>query len=299
MGSRYLTDLASVCVAAGLVTHEQAGWQTRGRSTGGYGVDAPNHVMVHHTASPPHTDGQADVNYIVSGSPVKPVANLYLSRKGEVWVCAAGATNTNGAGSAPWAGGMVPDNRMNEYAIGIEAANNGTGEPWPEVQQDAYVRLVAALCNHYRIPVGFVRGHCEWAPARKIDPAGPSRWAASGTWNMAAFRSSVATVLEPVAPPTPPPIIVPQGAPEMFIFVVTNAPGSSVAETWTLCDGTQLSHIVDGNAADVFVAAKVPVVRSANAGQTAGVIKSCRTMNACPPEWVGTGWEATWNASRG
>ena len=85
----------------------------------------------------------------------------------------------------------------------------------------------------------------------------------------------------------------------MFAFVITNAPTSTVKETWTLCDGTQLSHIVDGHAAEVFMGLEgFQVVRAKNADQVAGVIKSCKTMNACPPEWKGTTWETLWNKQR-
>jgi hypothetical protein len=100
---------------------------------------------------------------------------------------AAGATNTNGSGGPL---GPVPADSMNSSAIGIEAGNNGTGEPWPHAQQDAYTRLCRALCDHYGIPVGCVFSHCEWAPGRKVDPAGPSQWAAQGTWNEDSFRQS-------------------------------------------------------------------------------------------------------------
>jgi hypothetical protein len=191
MGSRYLTDLAAVCRAAGLAVDEEAGWQTRARRSGGYDPGRPTHVMVHHTASNPGSDPAGDVAYICHGSDNAPISNLYLSRTGLVVVCAAGATNTNGSGEDTWGGG-VPDDAMNSYAIGIEAANNGVGEPWPQAQTKAYVRLCAALGDHYGIPVGHVRGHVEWAPGRKIDPAGPSPWATgAATWNMDAYRSSV------------------------------------------------------------------------------------------------------------
>lgn len=104
---------------------------------------------------------------------------------------------------------------------------------------------------------------------------------------------------EPVPGPTPLPITPPEGAPEMFIVIVTNAPSSPVAETWLLCDGTQLSHLVDGHAATLFVGgAKVGQVRPDTALQVAGLIKSCRTMNDCPPEWNGTGWQSLWTDSR-
>lgn len=206
MSGRYLTDLAAVCQRANptrLV--QESGWQTRARSSGGYASGRPTHVMVHHTASNPSTDGQADVSYCCYSSENRPVANLYLSRKGEIWVMAAGCTNTNGQGHDSWGGG-VPDDSMNTYALGIEAANTGVGEPWAQVQQDVYVRLVQVLCSAYGIPNNHVRAHVEWAPGRKIDPAGQSQWASgSATWDMGGFRSTCAgSVPEPEpTPPTP------------------------------------------------------------------------------------------------
>lgn len=188
MGSRYLTDLAAACRSFGADVQEENGWQTRARSSGGYNSGLPNHVMCHHTASNASSDGQSDVDYMCYGSDNRPVANLYLSRSGKIWVMAAGATNTNGKGSDWWGGG-VPNDSMNSYAIGIEAANNGVGEPWPAVQQDVYVLLVQTLCEWYNIPNNNVRAHHEWAPDRKIDPAGHSLYATGADkWNMTVFR---------------------------------------------------------------------------------------------------------------
>jgi len=196
--------------------------------------------MCHHTASNPSSDGQSDVNYMVSGSDAAPVANLYLSRSGKVWVMAGGATNTNGSGSDPC--GHTPTDSMNTHAIGIEAANNGVGEPWPTVQQDVYVRLVHALCDHYAIPVGRVHSHFEWAPTRKIDPAGSSRYASgSNMWNMDGFRGDVITGGTPT-PPTPTPTPTPEGMDETMMFVQH---GSGV---WLL-SGSSLFLI--GNTADL------------------------------------------------
>lgn len=86
----------------------------------------------------------------------------------------------------------------------------------------------------------------------------------------------------------------------MFIVIVTNAPGSAVVETWLLCDGTQLSHIRDGHFANLL--GRVPnvsQVRPKSADETAGLIKSCRTVTSCPPEWTGSQWETLWNTSKG
>src|SRR4029077_14868845 len=96
VGSRYLTDLADVLRSAGLVVHEEPGWQTRARGSGGYDSGRPTHVMVHHTASNPGSDPDGDVAYIARNAADAPLANLYLSRSGDVHVIAAGATNTNG-----------------------------------------------------------------------------------------------------------------------------------------------------------------------------------------------------------
>jgi N-acetyl-anhydromuramyl-L-alanine amidase AmpD len=211
MAVHWLTDLADVLRKAGLKVQETDGWKTRSfPNWPGYEAGAPTHVMVHHTASKPATDGAADVNYIINAKPWGGViCNLYLDRKGQWWVIAAGRSATNGGGVDTWGGG-VPKDLMNFYAIGIEAANDGAGEAWPKVQTDSYVKGVAALCKAYHIPVAHVRAHAEWSPGRKIDPAGPSPWAASGTWNMNAFRNSVTVALgqqpSPNQQPSPAPV---------------------------------------------------------------------------------------------
>jgi hypothetical protein len=110
---------------------------------------------------------------------------------------AAGATNTNGSGTCPHCG--TTDN-MNTRAIGIEAGNNGTGEPWPAAQQDAYLVLCRVLCSHYGIANEAVQFHATYAPSRKIDPAGPSRWAPSGTWPLDPFQADVAKPPAPIPP---------------------------------------------------------------------------------------------------
>jgi N-acetylmuramoyl-L-alanine amidase len=187
MGSRYLSDLADVVLDAGLSIVEQDGWETRARSSGGYDSGRPAVVMVHHTAS--NAAPADDAHYMSYGSDDRPIANLMLARDGTVWILAAGATNCNGKGGPI---GTVPQDSMNTYAIAVEGCNDGIGEPWPTVQQDAYLTLVGALCRHYGIDE--VYSHAEWAPTRKIDPAGPSRWPpinSSGTWDMDAFRADL------------------------------------------------------------------------------------------------------------
>lgn len=209
-----IVDLADVVAAAGLSTTVVSGWETRGRSGDGgqYLSGRPDWIMCHHTAS--DTTAQNDVGYIVSGAEYAPLANLYLARDARVWVLAAGPTNTNGKGG-PFPGVNADD--MNRHAIGIEAANNGTGEAWPRVQTDAYVALVAALADAYDIATACVASHAEWSPGRKGDPGGPSPWTTgAGTpgwpaeiWDMDRFRSSVDAARSGTTPPPDPDPVVP------------------------------------------------------------------------------------------
>jgi N-acetylmuramoyl-L-alanine amidase len=217
VSGRFLTDLADICRGAGLDVVEVDGWQTRARSSGGYADGRPWCVMWHHTAS--QTSPANDVSYIVSGSPDAPLANLYLARDGTVYVCAAGATNTNGKGGPlPVSRGTVPADSMNTYAVGIEAANNGTGEFWPQAQIDAYFTLSNALTDGYGLAADDVASHNAWAPDRKIDPATAN--AVQGPWQPGSINSSGTWSVEDLrgecrrrssTTPTPPTPTPPEG----------------------------------------------------------------------------------------
>lgn len=226
--STYLTWIADALRAAGLEVTEVQGWQTRARSSGGYASGRPWCIMWHHTAS--DTTPQNDVDYIVSGSPDAPLANLYLARSGAVWVCAAGATNTNGKGG-PLAvsRGTVPADSMNTHAVGIEAANNGTGEVWPQAQIDAYFVINATLAFELELDAADLATHAAWAPGRKIDPAvaaavagpwQPGAINASGTWNVADVRAE-AVRRAGATPPTPTPTPPPDEETAMHLTIVT------------------------------------------------------------------------------
>ena len=205
MGSIWLRDLPTALQSLGNVTLFK-GWENRSRSSGGY--TKLMGIVVHHTAS--STSTYNDTNYMWNNSPTRPVGALYLARNGEVVIGAAGATNCAGRGG-PYttSKGTIALDTANSNTISIEAGNAGTGEPWPTIQQDTYVALVAALCKHYGLdPLRDVLAHFEWAPTRKIDPAGSSRYAVGGNkWNMGRFRDDVArkTGSTPTPSPTPPP----------------------------------------------------------------------------------------------
>lgn len=189
MGARYLTDLADVLAGAGLEVTTQDGWQTRARSSGGFDGDRPWCVMWHHAASAPNASTESVANYASYGSDVAPVCNIVLGRAGDVIVCAAGATNTNGTGGpVAMSRGMVPVDQMNTHAISVEAVNTGVGEPWPAAQIDAYFAINNALAGAYGLEATDCCTHAEWTPGRKIDPATAS--AVQGTWRPASVNSS-------------------------------------------------------------------------------------------------------------
>lgn len=236
MGSRYLTELANWCREAGLVVHEESGWQTRSRSSGGFDGNRPWCIMWHHTAS--ESSPQNDVNYMCYGASDRPLANILLDRNGEVWIMAAGATNTNGKGQALGMSlGTVPKDSMNTHALGIEAANNGVGERWPQKQIDSYFKLNNKLTSKLGMTPGDLSTHQYYAPDRKIDPATadavegpwqPSDVTSSGTWSVGDIRHEAiarADVLPPPDPgpspdPGPPPPIAKDG--DMLVVALDN-----------------------------------------------------------------------------
>lgn len=152
----------------GLKVEESEGWRHRGRPYNFY----PRAVIVHHTASGAQSGNFASEGVVTNGYEglPGPLCQVLLGRDGKVKLIAAGYANHAGYGG-PKEG--IPENQGNTYSIGIEAENNGLGEPWTKAQLNAYYRLCAALMVWIgRKDVDRVFGHKEWAPGRKIDPAG-------------------------------------------------------------------------------------------------------------------------------
>lgn len=167
--------LADALRAEGVTVVEEPGWRDRGNPT-----FSPKGVICHHTAGPARGDAPS-LGTCINGRPglPGPLCQIVLARSGTAHVIASGRANHAGAGG--WRGLTG-----NTSVFGIEAENTGLGEPWPQVQYDAYVRVVAALCRRGGIPTGMVCAHREWAPGRKVDPAGI---------DMDAFRAAVAARL--------------------------------------------------------------------------------------------------------
>jgi len=221
VSGRYYVELVDVLEAAGVrcqVGDQNAGWETRARSSGGYAA-APLGVCWHHTAS--RTTPANDLAYMCHGSDDAPIGNLLLDRDGIVWPIAAGAANTQGKGGpATFSRGTSGVDTGNSTIWGAEVANDGVGEPWPAVQIDAYFAMSNALADLFgNLPTDVIThgGPSGWAPSRKIDPATaaavqgwwiPGAVTSSGTWDLADIRAECArrAGLDPQPqPPEPPP----------------------------------------------------------------------------------------------
>lgn len=188
-----LTQLAAVAYRTGRPVKESQGWQTRGRPGGMTGVRT---LVVHHTVDNPPGD-YPSLAVVRDGRPglPGPLSHYGIGRSGTIYVIAAGRCNHAGAVRDPdWA---------NEFAIGVEAANNGVGEPWGEPLMESYVLLARALMAEFSLPVTRVLGHKEVCdpPGRKTDPS----------FDMGEFRERILGA-KPVIIPAP---ALPKGTPDM------------------------------------------------------------------------------------
>ncbi|WP_435585826.1 peptidoglycan recognition protein family protein [Micromonospora aurantiaca (nom. illeg.)] len=170
--------LPQVLRAAGLTVHEVDGWRTRGSST----YD-PRGVICHATAGSSTSTDAGEIRVLLEGSTSAPppIAQLYLSRSGAFHVVASGRCNHSLQG---WGGPLKGYGNTN--LIGIEAQNDNRGQPWPDVQLDAYQRGVAAICQHMGWKAGRVAAHREHQPGAKSDPSGI---------DMDQFRARVTAIL--------------------------------------------------------------------------------------------------------
>lgn len=163
---------------AGLKVAEYPNWANRGHGD----VGKIQYIICHHTAGRAGKTYQDEIDLIAVGRPGLdgPLSQLFLARDGTYTMIAAGKGYHAGQGEGKYA--AIAGNR---HAIGIEAENNGVGEPWPEVQIDAYAKGIAAILTHLKLGINAVVGHKEWAPHRKIDP----------TFDMNEFRNRVTEFL--------------------------------------------------------------------------------------------------------
>ena len=225
--------LADVLRDAGCAVYEITGWLDRGRDLAW--VDG---IVWHHTASS-RIASDAAVDLLLRDGRRDlpgPLAQFGLRRDGAWVVVAAGRANHNGYG------------KWGNNSIGIEAYNDGVGEPWPTAQIDAWVAGTAAICRHLGLDAGQVLGHKESDPRRKIDPAGI---------DMDDMRYRIDTAIRLIPNPTDPPD--PPDPPDLeddmpyLLIAKVSAPGNDTA--WFV-DGDvavryenlgQIAHLLEHN----------------------------------------------------
>ena len=171
---RVAGDLAS----AGIPVEFEPGWEDRSVPE----PFEPRGVVCHHTATGAHDADFPSLGVVRDGFPdlPGPLCHFGIGRHtGTVFVIAAGKANHAGPGS-------YGDLSGGSSVWGIEAENDGVGEPWGEAALHSYVALCAALARHTGFGADGVCAHREWNPVDKIDPAGI---------DMDDFRARVAETL--------------------------------------------------------------------------------------------------------
>lgn len=149
-------DWLPACLrAAGLTVIEHDDWKGRGRD-----MQAIHGIVWHDTVTGTNWSDVRVANLLRDGRDdlPGPLAQLGLDRQGRFWMIADGLSNHNGKGI--WG----------NQSIGIEAFNDGVGEPFPDAQYRAWVTGSRAICKRLGLTASKVMGHKETDPSRKIDP---------------------------------------------------------------------------------------------------------------------------------
>lgn len=128
-----------------------------------FGMRKPNYVMIHHTA-------QTSVEQTVRtfhNEKVGVSSHYVIGRDGKIIQMVNDYYRAHHAGAGKWGN----DTDLNSSSIGIELDNNGTTDPWPDIQIQGLIQLLSYLKETYKIPQANFIGHMDYAPTRKIDPS--------------------------------------------------------------------------------------------------------------------------------
>ncbi len=128
-----------------------------------FGMRKPNYVMIHHTAQ----QSTEQTIKTFHNQKVGVSSHYVIGRDGKIVQMVNDFYRAHHAGAGKWGN----DTDLNSSSIGIELDNNGTTDPWPEVQIKALIHLLSYLKDTYKIPQANFIGHMDYAPTRKIDPS--------------------------------------------------------------------------------------------------------------------------------
>jgi hypothetical protein len=298
MAGIYYDDLLSILSNAGIpfgLNHITDGWERRSRSSGGFPAP-PLGVQFHHTAS--SASVESDLNYMVHGSPDRPVGNVLIDRTGIWWPIAAGAANTSGKGGpSSFSRGVVPLDKGNTTLWSLECANNGVGEPWPQVQIDSAIAGSNALNAHFgNLPTDVIT-HAAYT-SRKIDPAtaaavqGPWRPASvnsSGTWDVWDLTNECSRRAGTLPPPTIGKVV------DMYVIAVSRNGWPGPVDL--VVDSANTRWNRDGNTSSLDKIAGVPRIE-VDKNQTLGLLRDRPGSGECPfeilPDYFDAELAAAW-----
>ena len=161
----------------------------------GYNLGCQANVF-HHTVSSGRNP-EADISYIDGGKDGWIISNGYVALDGTITLIASGPTYTEGKGGPR---GLIGRDGANRVSCSWEIASMGAHDSkYPTAQQDSVLAiaavmgpLLAELYDWHDDPFGPDRqfSHFEWAPGRKVDPRGVSRWSPrGGMWDMNSLRA--------------------------------------------------------------------------------------------------------------
>lgn len=188
--NRLPSDLAATLRKYGLKVVVVPGYSTRGRPVETGGFD-PVGVLCHHTATGKSSLVASVLRLLIVGRSdlPGPLCQIGLGRDGTVYLVASGRANHAGTAKSS---GTVSAGDGNTLYIGIEAFNDGVGEPWPAVQYNAYILLASVLSVEItKNSANTVRGHKETSVTGKVDPR----------FDMNAFRNKVAAKIGELVKP--------------------------------------------------------------------------------------------------
>ncbi|WP_369410467.1 N-acetylmuramoyl-L-alanine amidase, partial [Pontibacter qinzhouensis] len=135
--------------------------------TTNFNLRKPNIVVIHHTEQ----DSTAQTLTTFTQTKTQVSAHYVIGRDGKVYHMLNDYLRAWHGGIGKWGN----NSDINSSSIGIELDNNGQ-EPFPEVQIQSLLQVLAMLKKNYNIPDANFIGHADIAPVRKVDPSVHFPW---------------------------------------------------------------------------------------------------------------------------
>jgi N-acetylmuramoyl-L-alanine amidase len=192
---RAASALLACLLAACAPPPQRAGIPTQWQPSPNFNERRPDHVVIHYTGA----DHAADALRMLTSPQARVSAHYLVGRDGTIVQLVDERQRAWHAGVSAWGSSFD----VNSSSIGIELDNNGR-EPYPPLQIDALLSLLADLRQRYRLPAANFLGHSDVAPRRKIDPGPLFPWRLLATHGFGLW-------CEPPYPEPPPGFDVPTG----------------------------------------------------------------------------------------